>query len=1069
MNLPSVLRPKGRRLLGLSTAFTVLCCLLLVLHQAPLSRAVRPRDFKKCGDSSFCRRFRRQSSYVEQWQKDHGQPFTSPYSLPLPAQQALKFDKEKAQLSTPVRSALYPDIDFQLWFTFFRDGSARVQMDQVGERFGGWKRYDEAHVWGIDQMPQLANAEGETSVEVDHEAGITQVRYGPGLGRSVKIYHNPLKVEVLRDDQVQIVLNERGLLHMEHFRKKPETFPSVKPEGSSDEVQQTVLEAKKRSILSYNSSLNPDDPLASQWAGFEEEDAGEWEETWANRKDSKPKGPEGLALDFTFPGYSHLFGLPEHASPLSLRSTRSPVGASPQDEEPGRFEEPYRLMNTDVFEYDYDSPMSLYGSVPVLHAQRPGSSVSIFWLSGSETWIDLHKTKASPSATDSHAHFFSESGILDLFLFTAEDAKMNMAQFTKLVGRTALPQYFAIGYHQCRWNYLTDGDVKDVNQRFDDEDIPMDVMWLDIEYSKDHMYGVWDEKSFKDPEGMVKALDDRGRKLVIIIDPHLKRTKDYWLYAEAQDKNLLVKDSDGSGEYEGWCWSGSASWLDMFEPASWKWWADQFSLAGSKLTGKIKANARNVFIWNDMNEPAIFNGPEVTSPKDVIHAGGWEHRDLHNINGVLFQNQTARGLRDRELKVPASLGGGKPRRPFVLARAWWVGTQKYGAIWTGDNLGTWEHLAVSVPMILANNIGGMSFCGADIGGFFGNPSPDMLVRWYQAGIFEPFFRAHAHIDTKRREPYLLEEPLRSAVRELIKIRYRMLPAWYTAFKDSAVSGLPVLRPQYLMFPNDVKGFDIDDQYYIGEIGLLVKPAVKQDVDSVDVYLAEDKPYYNYFTHEIYQGSASGKRVTVPAPLTEQMPVLHRGGSILPLRERARRAAELARRDPFTLIVALDKEGPLAEEGRQLRAQGSLYLDDGQTYDYEKGDFVWRRFRWLTDAESGKHTLQSVDEARIKASSDDLIVADTKQITAYAADNGFAESIRDVRVEKLVVLGLDKEPKSIRIQGDGSEAHMVEWTWKAGAAASGKGSGFGFGTTTASELIVKNPAVLIRDDWTLIFE
>ncbi|TKY88728.1 hypothetical protein EX895_002359 [Sporisorium graminicola] len=1051
---------------------SVLCASLVLVGAlfAQQAQAVREHDFKKCKDSSFCRRIRRQSDYVEQWQQDHNEPFVSPYFVPA---QAPKFVHSNASINLPLSSALHPDIQFELSLTFYKDGTARVRADQVGERYGGWKRYDEASKWAIEQIPELASAPSDTRIETD-DTGF-RVTYGPQLSRSVKLSYSPLKIEVLRDGQTQLVLNDRGLLHMEHYRKKPEPFPTVKQED--EEVSELVFQRNKRSILSSSSAAQYGESLISQWAGFEQEDQGEWEETWASRRDSKPKGPEALALDITFPGYTHLFGLPEHASPLSLRSTRTPVGRTAVQDDKDRFNEPYRLMNTDVFEYDYNSPMSLYGSVPVLHAQSKDRAVSIFWLNGAETWIDLHKTNSASSKSsnvDSHSHFFSESGILDLFIFTSADAQTNMAHFTKMVGRTVLPQYFAIGYHQCRWNYLTDSDVKDVSQRFDDEDIPMDVMWLDIEYSKDHMYGVWDEKAFKDPEGMVKALDDKGRKLVVIIDPHLKRTRDYWLYSEAQDKKLLVKDSDGKGEYEGWCWSGSASWLDMFEPASWQWWADQFSLAGSKLTGKIRANARNVFVWNDMNEPAIFNGPEVTSPKDVIHAGGWEHRDLHNINGVLFHNQTARGLRDRELSVPASLGGGKPRRPFVLSRAWWVGTQKYGAIWTGDNLGTWEHLAISVPMILANNIGGMSFCGADIGGFFGNPPPDMLVRWYQAGIFEPFFRAHAHIDTKRREPYLLEEPLRSAVRDLIKLRYQMLPMWYTAFKDNAVTGLPVLRPQYLMFPNDPEGFDIDTQYYIGDSGLLVRPAVEKDVDSVQVYLAEDRPYYNYFTHEVYQGTERGRSVTVPAPLTEQLPLLLRGGSILPLRERARRAAELGRTDPFTLIIALDKQERTAQSGSKgILAEGSLYLDDGQTYDFEEGQFVWRRFEWTRDSASGAQSLRSKDEAAIKMADAHLVLGDSKQLLPYQEQNEFAASIQGVRVSKLVVLGLEKEPKAVRVNGqriNGQEqTHAIEWTWKSGASSSSKGNAFGLGSNTASELVIKDPAVAIISDWTIDFE
>ncbi len=424
--------------------------------------------------------------------------------------------------------------------------------------------------------------------------------------------------------------------------------------------------------------------------------------------------------------------------------------------------------------------------------------------------------------------------------------------------------------------------------------------------------------------------------------------------------------------------------------------------------------------------------------------------------------------------MPASLGGGKPRRPFVLSRAWWVGTQKYGAIWTGDNLGTWEHLAVSVPMILANNIGGMSFCGADIGGFFGNPPPDMLVRWYQAGIFEPFFRAHAHIDTKRREPYLLEEPLRSAVRDLIKLRYQMLPMWYTAFKDNAVTGLPVLRPQYLMFPNDSEGFRNRHPILYWRLGPSGSSSMDKDVDSVQVYLAEDRPYYNYFTHEIYQGAERGRKVTVPAPLTEQLPLLHRGGSILPLRERARRAAELGRTDPFTLIVALDKQERTGKSGStNVLAEGSLYLDDGQTYDFEEGQFVWRRFEWTRDGASGKQSLRSTDEAGIKKADGQLILGDTKQLQSYQESNDFAQSISSVRVSKVVVLGLEREPKSIRIGGKRingeDETSAIEWSWKSGASSSSKGAAFKLGSNSASELIIKDPAVPIVSDWTIEFE
>ncbi|KAJ7840525.1 family 31 glycoside hydrolase, partial [Mycena olivaceomarginata] len=145
-----------------------------------------------------------------------------------------------------------------------------------------------------------------------------------------------------------------------------------------------------------------------------------------------------------------------------------------------------------------------------------------------------------------------------------------------------------------------------------------------------------------------------------------------------------------------------------------------------------------------------------------------EHRDVHNINGMLFE---CFGFHD--------LAQIRPQRPFVLTRSFFAGSQRFGAMWTGDNLGTWEHMAVGVQMVLANGIAGMSFAGSDVGGFFGNPEPEMLIRWYQVGIFNPFLCAHAHIDTKRREPFLLEQPYKEIVKDILRLRYTMLPVWYT--------------------------------------------------------------------------------------------------------------------------------------------------------------------------------------------------------------------------------------------------------------------------------------------------
>jgi alpha 1,3-glucosidase len=169
-----------------------------------------------------------------------------------------------------------------------------------------------------------------------------------------------------------------------------------------------------------------------------------------------------------------------------------------------------------------------------------------------------------------------------------------------------------------------------------------------------------------------------------------------------------------------------------------------------------------------------------------------------------------------------------------LARGFYAGAQRHGAVWTGDNMADWESLYYTSPMNLANGLGAIAFTGADVPGFFGNPSPELLTRWYQSGSFQPFFRGHAHIDTKRREPYLSEEPHRSIVRNALRERYALLPYWYTLFYDAHKNGTPMMRPMFMEFPEDESMFTTEDQFMVGE-AVLVKPVTQEGATSADVY------------------------------------------------------------------------------------------------------------------------------------------------------------------------------------------------------------------------------------------
>ena len=663
--------------------------------------------------------------------------------------------------------------------------------------------------------------------------------------------------------------------------------------------------------------------------------------------------------------------------------------------------------------------MTLYGAIPFMQAHRKDSTVGVFWLNAAETWVDIVKAKPSSNPLslgigekkDTRTHWFSESGVLDLFVFLGPTPKDVISSYTELTGYTQLPQQFAIAYHQCRWNYVTDEDVKDVDRKFDKHRIPYDVIWLDIEYTEGKKYFTWDSDTFPNPIGMQQQLDDHERKLVVIIDPHIKNEGNYHVVDELKSKDLAVHNKDNN-IYEGWCWPGSSHWIDCFNPAAIEWWKTLFTFKG------FPGTAKNTWLWNDMNEPSVFNGPETTMPKDNLHFGNWEHRDVHNVNGLTFVNATYEALYNRE-KVH--------KRPFVLTRSFFSGSQRMGAMWTGDNQAEWSHLAASFPMVLSMNIAGFPFAGADVGGFFGNPSKELLTRWYQVGIWYPFFRGHAHIDTRRREPYLAGEPYTSIISQALRLRYQLLPAWYTAFHEASVNGAPIVRPSYYVHPSDEQGFTIDDQLYLGSTGLLAKPVVAEGAEQVDIYIADDEKYYDYFDFSIVSGA--GKTHRVAAPL-DKVPLLMQGGHIIPRKDRARRSSGLMRWDPYTLVVVLNNEGT---------AEGELYTDDGESYDFQDGAYIHRKFVY----NSASKSLRSEDLATVGKK--------TKE---------YLKSMLKVKVEKLIIVAppvtwagktevLVKEDGAKEGRKAGMEYHKAE-------------------TGKAAWAVVKNPGISVGATWSIDF-
>ncbi|XP_075556388.1 glucosidase 2 subunit alpha isoform X8 [Dermacentor variabilis] len=855
-------------------------------------------NFKSCNDSGFCKRNRNMK------------PGESPYNVQLSTVKSTSPSHVEADVIN-----LNTGVVLRLELIALEEGILRMRLN---EKESAVARFEpkEALLESIQESDLHLESKDDSSFAVTF-----------GKHRAV-VRATPLVVEVYSNGQLVLVANARGLLRFEHYR--PRGAANDAGEAAGDSQNEAEKEGKPK-----------DD-------GDME---GAWEETFKGHTDSKKHGPMSVGLDFTFEGFDHVYGLPEHADSFALRST---VGSS----------DPVRMYNLDVFEYEVDNVMALYGSVPLMLAHSESRTVGVLWLNAAETWVDIEPNskqesghdmgvlssvvdfvKRSPPPNHRETHWFSENGLIDTFFLLGPGPKDVMRQYRSLTGTTPLPPMFSVAYHQSRWNYNDQDDVRSVDAGFDEHNIPYDALWLDIEHTDGKKYFTWDPFKFSQPEQMIRNLTAKGRRMITIIDPHIKRESGYHIHSEATERGYYVKNKDG-GDFEGWCWPGSSSYLDFLNPEVRQWWASKFAL------DQYRGSTEHLFTWNDMNEPSVFNGPEVTMHKDCVHTGGWEHRDIHNMYGMFLPMSTYMGH---------LLRSGHKLRPFILSRSFFIGSQRYGAVWTGDNDADWKHLRITVPMLLSLSVAGISFCGADVGGFFRNPDSELSVRWYQAGAYQPFFRAHSHIHTKRREPWSFGPETLELVRGALYQRYALLPLWYTLFFENERTGVPPLRPLWMEFPQDKAGFTIDDEHLVGN-ALLVHPVTEAGATKVSVYFpGENEVWYDVETWEKFDGLST---VSIPVTLSK-IPVYQRGGTIVPKKERIRRCSTLTKDDPYTLQVALPKEGKPAE--------GTLYIDDGATFDYKKGDLLFLKFKFVDNMLTSK-ILEGPGNFKTKAWVERVVIA-----------------------------------------------------------------------------------------------
>lgn len=550
----------------------------------------------------------------------------------------------------------------------------------------------------------------------------------------------------------------------------------------------------------------------------------------------------------------------------------------------------YVNWNTDDPAPHVDSFKSLYKSIPFFIVLGDEYCYGIFADNTYKTTFDF--------GYENTDYYFveHEKGELDYYFMPGNDMADVVGLYTSLTGTTPLYQRWIYGSHQSRWGYYTQDEVLDIADKFRELDIPCDVIHMDIDYMNGYRVFTFDDKKFPDVKGLSEKLADRGVKLISIIDPGVKKDEDYFMYKEGMEMDAFAHDTDGS-VYENAVWPGTSVFPDFTKQSVRSWWGDKTKIL---LEHGISG------IWNDMNEPASFNGP---LPDDVQFEYG-AHEKVHNIYGHFMAKATYEGL--------AKNDGGK--RPFVLTRAAYAGSQKYCGGWTGDNHSIWAHIALSLEQVCNLSVSGLAMCGSDIGGFGSDTTPELLVRFYEAAVFVPFFRNHSAMGTRRQEPWQFDETTIDAVRKTVKLRYRFIPYIYDLAHECEKTGAPIVRPLVYEYPADKNVRNISDEYMLGSF-VLVAPVIAPGKEAREVYLP-DGDWYDYYTGEKYSG---GRYILADAPL-DKVPVFIKAGAIIPVADGEIRSTEDITEDKISILTYPGK--------------GSFvhYQDDNETFAYRDGAY-----------------------------------------------------------------------------------------------------------------------------------
>ncbi|XP_068606965.1 lysosomal alpha-glucosidase [Brachionichthys hirsutus] len=635
---------------------------------------------------------------------------------------------------------------------------------------------------------------------------------------------------------------------------------------------------------------------------------------------------------------------------------------------------------------------NLYGVHPFYLAMEDGGNAhGVFLLNSNAMDVTL---QPAPALT-----WRTIGGILDFYVFLGPDPGSVVGQYLEVVGSPAMPVYWALGFHLCRWGYNSSDATWDVVRSMRTNGMPQDAQWNDIDYMEGFRDFTFDSVNFATLPDMIKDLHAHNQRYVVIVDPGISSTQpegSYWPYDEGLRRDIFIKGADGK-PLIGKVWPGLTAFPDFSDDAAHEWWYDNLQ----RFHQRVPFDG----LWIDMNEPSNFlDGSTDGCPSSGLEnppytpgvLGGLlraktlcataqqkrsVHYNVHSLYGLMEAKASASAMK----RIVA-------KRPFVISRSTFPSQGMYSGHWLGDNRSRWRDLYASIAGILTFNLLGIPLVGADVCGFSEQPEEELCIRWTQLGAFYPFTRNHNAIAMAPQDPTAFSPLARAAAQRALQLRYSLFPLLYTLFHHAHLHGHTVARPLLFEFPEDVRTYGLDKQFLWGR-SLLVTPVLDPGVDFVVGYFPEGL-WYDYYTGDSVR--SRGEDLRLDAPL-DKINLHLRGGSVTPT-QTPNRTLWLSSGQPLHLVSALSGDGA---------ARGDLFWDDGETIDtYETDQYAYVVFSVAKGVMTSEVLRSSVEATYITVETASFygVTQKPSRVLVNSVDAAFA--YRDNQVLTVGDLGLN---------------------------------------------------------------